>query len=350
MNSLQEAFRYQSTTCTNLGSPFMGQLLGMLADHWPDDSALARKCATFEGDIGPAGVSLPLRIAGGLHALAMQGQELAKVYPPNAVSEHELRDATLAAILDHAEFLCDWIDLPPQTNELRRSAMLIAGAHAAVRCFDLPIVLSELGASAGLNLFWDHYALEVSGVRSGSKEAVVVFTPDWDGPAPLCANPVIVDRRGVDLNPLDPTDAADLSRMTAYLWADQPNRLEMTRKAAAIATPVVDKGDAIEWLEQRLEQVEDGRLHLIQNTVAWQYFPAEAQARGQRLIQEAGQRATPERPLAWLTFETDGDTNGLGGGAITLRLWPGDVTLHLGRADFHGRWVRWQAPAGGRRV
>ncbi len=29
------------------------------------------------------------------------------------------------------------------------------------------------------------------------------------------------------------------------------------------------------------------------------------------------------------------------GAAITLRIWPGNVTLQLGRADFHGRWVQW---------
>ena len=31
------------------------------------------------------------------------------------------------------------------------------------------------------------------------------------------------------------------------------------------------------------------------------------------------------------------------GSALTLRLWPGDLTIELGRADFHGRWVRWHA-------
>ncbi|TDK41408.1 hypothetical protein [Antarcticimicrobium luteum] len=31
------------------------------------------------------------------------------------------------------------------------------------------------------------------------------------------------------------------------------------------------------------------------------------------------------------------------GSALTLRLWPGDLTIELGRADFHGRWVRWNA-------
>jgi hypothetical protein len=30
--------------------------------------------------------------------------------------------------------------------------------------------------------------------------------------------------------------------------------------------------------------------------------------------------------------------------ALTLRLWPDDLHIPLGRADFHGRWVIWDAP------
>jgi hypothetical protein len=36
-------------------------------------------------------------------------------------------------------------------------------------------------------------------------------------------------------------------------------------------------------------------------------------------------------------MENDGTSPGA---VMTLRLWPGDVTLDLGRIDFHGRWVR----------
>ncbi len=61
--SLAQAFRNQSETCARMGSPFMGQLLGLLATHWPQQGALAERFAQFEGDLGPAGQSLPLRVA-----------------------------------------------------------------------------------------------------------------------------------------------------------------------------------------------------------------------------------------------------------------------------------------------
>ena len=341
--SLEEAFRNQAVSCAALESPFMAQLLNMLAENWPVQSALGQKFAAFEGDIGPAGHSLPLRVAGGLHALVLTRQDtaLAAVYPPNTANDPDLRNAVLLALETHADFLNDWIDSPPQTNEIRRSAALIAGARVAVSHFDLPVHLSELGASGGMNLMWDHYALNVNGAILGPRRPALMLTPDWIGAAPPAQAPTIASRAGVDLNPLNPQNDQDLLRLTAYLWADQPHRLALTRAAASVMTAEIDKGDAIDWLSQRLVAAPQGHLHLIQHSVAWQYFPADARVRGTALIEAAGAQATPDRPLGWLAMESDGDTTGGKGAAITLRLWPGDITLALGRADFHGRWIEW---------
>ncbi|MEM6939674.1 MAG: DUF2332 family protein [Pseudomonadota bacterium] len=344
--TLPQAFRAQAATCRRMGSPFMGQLLGILAAQWPAAGALSDRLAAFEGDIGPAGHSLPLRVAGGLHALVLTGAapDLAALYPPQSVSDADLLAGVLLALKEHERFLLDWVDSPPQTNEVRRSACLIAGARVAVSHFDLPIILSELGASGGLNLMWDHYALEVQGARFGPTVPTVVFSPDWEGAPPPAVTPVIAERSGVDLNPLDPSRGDHLLRLTAYLWPDQPERMRMTRAAASIVPAPPVQGDAVEWLSMRLARAPQGHLHLIQHTVAWQYFSPAAQARGQALIEAAGAKATAHRPLAWLSMETDGDIEGNRGAALTLRLWPGDLTLDLGRADFHGRWVAWRGP------
>ncbi|THH37165.1 DUF2332 family protein [Aliishimia ponticola] len=339
---LQTAFADQAKACTTLGSPFMGRLLSLLAEDWPTRSRLAARCAAFTGDLGPASVSVPLRVAGGLHALRLRGDAaLAAVYPPQDVADDPFRAAILDALERHDDFLTAWVESPPQTNELRRSAALIPAARLVAARFGLPITLSELGASGGLNLMWDRFALEAADWRVGPADAVVTLRPEWDGPAPGGADPVIASRRGVDLSPLDPTDDEDLLRLTAYLWPDQPHRLTNTRAAAGAVPAPVDQGDAIDWLAARLDAASEGQVHLIQNTVAWQYFPAEAQARGRALIDAAGARATQTRPLAWMQLETDGDLHGQGGAPILLRMWPGGDELVLGRADFHGRWVRW---------
>jgi len=342
--TLQHAFRDQAGTCAHMGSPLMGRVLGILADHWDDTSRLGQRMATYSGDIGPAGHSLPLRIGGGLHALVLQDRDngLRAAYPPHDVDDATLQDAVLSALKTHEDFLLDWTQLPPQTNEVRRSAALIGMAHVATRHFDRPIVLSELGASGGLNLMWDHFALDTGDGVLGPTDAVLTLRPDWTGPTPPATRPRIAARSGVDLNPLNPRDPNDLLRLTAYLWADQPHRIALTRAAASVTAPgAVEKGDAIKWLAQRLQAAPQGHMHLIQHTVAWQYFPADAQAEGRALIEAAGARATADTPLGWMQMETDGDTTGAVGAALTLRLWPGDITCSLGRADFHGRWINW---------
>ncbi|WP_299555929.1 DUF2332 family protein [uncultured Tateyamaria sp.] len=341
--TLTQAFLDQSETCTRMGSPLMGRVLKILADRWDATSALGQKMEEYQGDIGPAGHSLPLRIGGGLHALVLQAKDPALVaaYPPNTADDATLETVVVNALKTNEEFFLDWTLSAPQTNEVRRSAALIAMAQVATSYFDRPIVLSELGASGGLNLMWDHFALEANGDRFGPQDAVLTLKPEWSGSTPPTSYPQILDRSGVDLNPLNLKDETDTLRLLSYLWADQPHRVELTRAAMSVLSAQVDKGDAIDWLEARLASAPEGHMHMIQHTVAWQYFPKEKQDHGTELIKAAGARATPETPLAWMQMETDGDTTGAIGAALTLRLWPGDVTLNLGRADFHGRWINW---------
>lgn len=340
--TLTDAFLTQARACEALDSPFMGRLLRLLARGWPTDSQLGRLCATWPGDIGPGGASLPLRIAGGLHALVLTRRDgaLIAAYPPNRVSDEVLAQAVLNALASHQGFLVDWVQSPPQTNEVRRSAALIGAAHWLAARHKLPFVTSELGASAGLNLMWDRYALEASGQRLGPDDPALTLLPDWTGPVPAPAEVVVAERRGIDLNPLDVQDPGQILRLLAYLWPDQPHRVTLTRAAIAAQTAKVELGDAVDWLETRLATRHDGHLHLIYHTIAWQYFPDAAQVRGKALIEAAGARATATAPLAWLRMEGDGATDGA---ALSLRLWPGDQRITLGRVDYHGRWLRWQA-------
>jgi hypothetical protein len=343
--TLQETFLDQARACTQLGSPFMGQLLTGLSRTWRPQTALGQKLAEWTGDIGPGGASLPLRIAGGLHALVLTGQDkaLKAVYPPQSVDDATLTAQVHAALDRNEAFMLDWITSPPQTNEVRRSGALIPVAHWIAARHPLPFMTSELGASAGLNLCWDRFALDVADKRLGPENAPLTLTPDWDGALPTAAQVNVVNRRGVDLNPIDATQPDAALRLMAYLWPDQPHRHALTRAAISAHDGIVDQGDAIDWLEHRLPQQPDGQIHMIYHTIAWQYFPAEAQARGTAMIEAAGAVATESKPLAWVRMENDGQLSGAG---LSLRLWPGDHHIDLGRADFHGRWVNWTAPSG----
>ncbi|WP_050524180.1 DUF2332 domain-containing protein [Pseudorhodobacter wandonensis] len=344
MTPVRDSFVAQAQACESLGSPFTARILRLLAEGLTHGSPVADRILGWQGDPSSRADALALRLAGGLHALALQGQPIAlhSFYAnPTRYTDIEAMAVLLDTVEAAPDTLMHWLDSPPQTNEVRRSAVLIAAGHWLAAKFGLPMVLSELGASAGLNLNWDHYALDI-GETFGPPDSPLRLTPEWRGPLPPHTAPQIIERRAVDLNPLCTTH--DSLRIRSYIWADQPHRMALTQTAISLGKGIsVEKGDAVEWLETRLRNQMPNCLHLIYHTVAWQYFPAATQARGEAALQTAGQRATATAPLAHLAMESDGTDSGPGA-ALTLRLWPGNQVIPLGRVDFHGRWVDWQAP------
>lgn len=329
----------QARACEAMGSPFTARLLRAVAAALPRAGPLADRLRAWAGTKDDA---LPLRLAGALHALARSGDApaLAAAYPP--AEQGDLAAALREALAAHEARLLPWLDSPPQTNEVARSAVLIAAAHLLHARHPLPLRLSELGASAGLNLNFDRYALAIGDVRLGPDDAAVVLRPEWSGPAPAPRPVRVGERRGVDLAPVDAADPAARARLRAFVWADQAERLARLDRALVLPPAPVDRGDAAAWLLHRLAAATPGAFHLIYHTVAWQYFPPATQAACTRAIEEAGARATAEAPLAWLAMEGDGQSPSA---VLTLRLWPGDRRLDLGRADFHGRWVDWMGDA-----
>lgn len=340
VDPLRRALRDQAASCAHLGSPFTARLLRLLADFLTPTGPLGPRLFAWPGDLTSRGHSVPLRLAGAFHALVLSGQApaLAAAYPPREVPDATLRAAVTDALHAHAPEIDRFLDSPPQTNEVARSAALIAAAHWLHARHPLPLRLSELGASAGLNLNFDRYALDTGTARLGPADAALTLRPDWTGPVPAPAPVAVTGRRGVDLAPIDPADPAQRLRLRAYVWPDQPDRLARLDMALALPPAPVDRSDAAPWLAARLAESRPGTLHLVTHTVAWQYFPPATQAACLAALEAA--RATPDAPLARLAMEADADP---GGAALSLTLWPGGETRRLGRIDFHGRWLRWTA-------
>lgn len=340
-----ESLASQARACEKLGSPFMARLMRLLQARLKPGSALTDRMFAWPGDTSGTGDAVALRLAGALHTLVLDGSDpdLAIVYPPNSASDDALFAAVTGAMERHEARIDSALNAPPQTNEIRRSASLIAIGHWLSARFDKPLVLSEIGASAGLNLNWDKFRLnpQPNGPGYGPETSGIELTPEWQGDFPPIAIPKVQDRRGVDLKPFDLSDQNDQIRLLSYLWPDQTHRLNRTRAALTLPTSKVDQADAVDWLESRLVGQTPGACHMIYSTIAWQYLPSAAQARGEALIRASGALATADAPLAWFRMEPDGVPDGAG---MLLQLWPGDVTLQMGRIDFHGQWVKWNAP------
>ncbi|APG92537.1 DUF2332 domain-containing protein [Sinorhizobium americanum] len=343
-DSVRSAFRDQAKACEQLGSPFTARLCRLAAEHLNEKTAVGRRVLTWPGDPSANVDALALRLFGSLHALVLLNRDevLAGCYSPNHTDDAMLWAACEGALARHADFILQRLRSAPQTNEVRRSGALLPGFLTITGLLRKGLVLSEIGASAGLNLYWDRYRYAHPDGAWGDETADVVIAPEWRGETPKLGSVEIVERAGCDLNPLNPADEDDRLRLLSYIWADQLDRLDRTRKALDIAASEgrpVERADAIDWLKVRLALRFPGAVHVIYHSIAWQYLPATAQREGEAPISAAGAAATGEAPLARLQMEGDGQTPGA---ALSLQIWPGGEKHLIGRADYHGRWVTWQ--------
>jgi hypothetical protein len=334
------AFSVQGATCRAMGSPLTGSVLEALAAILDDRTETGRAILGWTGE--PLKDALPLRLAGALHALARSGSE-----PGLSCLYRGGRDDAAAILADviprHDQWLGGWLTSPPQTNEVGRSAALIAGLAVAVERLQLPLDVLELGASAGLNLLLDRFSHRLGTTRIGA-DSDVRLAPAWTGGSPPAILPRIIARAGVDQSPLDVRNPATAERLIAYVWADQAERVARIEAAIAIAREgamLVERGDAADWLEERLETRQSGGvLRVVMHSVFWQYMDAPIQERIETAIRRSGERATADTPLAWLSFEPGPSLWTM---ALALRLWPGGEESCLAHCHPHGAWIKWLA-------
>lgn len=335
MLSVRKAFDGQVAYCVNNDAPITAALVGALADALDAKTLTGRRVLEWQGD--PVADALPLRLAGGMHALWQAGAvpELAPLFERG-------QPVSLAPVIAaHDAALSPWLDGPPQTNEPGRSAQLMAGLLEIAARHGPRIELLEIGSSAGLNLMIGRYRIDLADVSIGPSDAPVRLTPEWRG-APPSPGPVdIVSARGVDIAPVDATSDDGAKRLLAYVWADHSIRFERMRHALDLLRadpPNLDAGDAADWIEARLaEPQQAGVTRVLMHSIVWQYLGGERQARITTAMEAAGAQATAERPLGWVRVEADRTMNRHD---ITLRSWPGhDEETLYGHAHAHGFWV-----------
>ena len=192
------------------------------------------------------------------------------------------------------------VEIPPQTNEVHRAAPILAGLNYCLSRYPMPVMLRELGASAGFNLLLDRYTLNAGRALQSVEVSFITLSPEWMGAIPPQQPLKIFDRAGVDINPLNPTDRLDYLRLLSYTWADQCVRLDHIKQIAPHQTIMVEQTDAVDWLPNRLSKQRIGTLHFVFQTIALQYFPQESKDKIAHALSQAGKRATPERPLGYI--------------------------------------------------
>lgn len=342
--------RRQADACRALDSPLTAALLDGAAVDYAAEGIVHRLLRDFPDD--PQAAALSLRLAGALHHLVLCGKAplLAAHYPSaggawNGRSTEELWQAAAASLADRASEVRTFLTQPPQTNEVGRSGVLLGGFLEVARRTGLPLALREIGASAGLNLYWDQYSYDLGTTRWGDPASPVQIACKWLGSAPDLTTPVeVASRRGCDPNPLPIATAADRLRLEAYVWADQVERLTRLRAAMAIAAarraPIRAIGAAA-WIEHELSRARPGEALVVYHSIVMQYISKAERARFRALLANAGERASSRSPLAWLAMEPHrvGESFEY---QLTLTIWPGGREERLAaRVHPHGHAATW---------
>jgi hypothetical protein len=296
----------------------------------------------------PPGSGLALRLMGAVHSLVLDGQapHLATFYPSvggvGAVSDawHSFREV----LAEQAEPLRLLLLRPVQTNDVGRSGSLMGGFLLVAQHCRQPLRILEVGASAGLNLLWDHYRYEWNGGSWGNVSSPIVLKNVFVNPPPaIPAETKVSERGGCDPNPLDPGTIQGQHILLSFTWADQVERIERLRSACAIASHQhvrIVKASAVEWLEKQLNHPAPGRATVVFHSVVWQYLATNEQAAVLHLIEEAGRRPTTDAPFAWLRMEpaTEG---GVGRPEIRLRIFADGTDRLIATSSYHTPAVRW---------
>jgi hypothetical protein len=125
----------------------------------------------------------------------------------------------------------------------------------------------------------------------------------------------------------------------SFVWPDQSERFELLREALALAQEIpveVESAEAGDWVERMLAEPAPGTATILFQSVVAMYLDEATGKRVYAAIQEAGERATPEAPFAWLTMEPGRDM-----AEVRLSLWPGGEVRLLAKCGFQQGPITW---------
>ncbi len=330
----------QAAICRSLGSDFVANVLEAAERQLSRAPMTEAVIATWPGD--RAAAALAMRLNGALHAIARRNivPDLSALYR----GEHADFDRAMASALAQCDsFILQWLRDPTQTNEVGRSAALMAALMVASDRFGLPFELFELGTSCGLNLNVGRYGFDLGGVKAGDPLSPLHITPEWRGAQPVNASVDIVSACGADLHPLDAQNSDCCERLLAFIWADQQHRIERLEYALEIARqhpPQIDEAEAIAWIAGKLAAPQAaGTCCVVFHSMFRQYLPEPQRVRLADIIADAGRGATKRKPLAWISLEWTPDRSEV---RLSLTTWPSGEQRVLATCHPYGEWIHWR--------
>ena len=230
-----------------------------------------------------------------------------------------------------------------QTNEVGRCSALFPALHVVSKMGnDKPLVVLDLGTSAGLNLMWDCYEYDYGLARRyGDENASVRLRCRLVGtvtPSLAPDSPTVASRTGVDIHPVNLTSPNDVLWLRALVWPENVEREKMLLKAVRVVrqhNPRTIKGDMIRALPRLLEDLPlEGTAAVICSFVLRQLSLSSRERFFQILRLHSWNRT-----LFLIVLDS------LDKSFATLHLIifrTGEITrITLAECDYHGTWLRW---------
>ena len=297
-----------------------------------------------------AGQPAPNLFFAAVHALLMEetSHPLASFYPdlaPGAETSGDPYPAFRRFCLERRERIAEIVSVRGvQTNVVRRSALLLPAFARALRgAGGMPVFLVEVGASAGLNLFWDKYGYDYGGGhRWGDPASPVQLATACQGrfPPMLPDAPVNVAHRvGLDLEPVDLGNREAVAWLEALVWPERRDEAELLRRAMELARndpPRMLRGDALELLPEVLDEAPPDCALCVFHSHTLNQFPPEARERFDRMMRRYGER----RDLNVISLEA---RRGRENSELELLTWRGGVRNweRVATCDSHGYRIKW---------
>lgn len=309
LSELRVAGALQARICRDGQSPTYATLIEALAAGIADDHVAARLLLSDERD--PVASALYLRFLGAVNRLAILDEScpLRSFYPTlgGQVDLDEIVRCLLEVVAGNEDFVETEMKYDVQTNDVGRAVLLSAAMNHLAATAGPALRLLEVGASAGLNLWLDRYRIRARNRSWGPFDSLVQLEGDFVAGSPPDAGFVVSERHGCDLNPLDISKPSIQVLLKSFIWPE--NTVAIRRLEAALATvpsaspAPIDHAEAGSWVRDKLADLAPGVTTVVYHSFVLPYFTDAEHFEFETTLREAGERADPDRRLAWISLE-----------------------------------------------
>ncbi len=292
------------------GAPDTWRLTAAQFDALHDDAELVAIASTIAPDRLPP---LLFTAAANSLVLRLEPRPLRDSFPrlgqPQPPLDRHFRRDYRAFCLDHRDQLLELCACHRyQMNEVGRCAHIVAALGPEAE-EERELALIDVGTGAGLGLHLDRYRYVFRGpgpslASAGGAGSELTLAVDIRGtrtpPAPS-ALPRVVERVGVDIEPLDLDDAG----VRAWLAACVPQEIGAVTRFHAAAQVTIEhparrvRGDASEVLPEILAAIPDGPLVCVVDSYVHVFFEPDELARFRAIVDGVG----AERDLDWISID-----------------------------------------------